>query len=257
MSIFDAIVLGIIQGLAEFLPVSSSGHLVLSEHLLGVKAPGVSFEVLIHIGTLASVLIYFRARLYTLVRSLFVRDMVAERKIVWYLILGTIPAGFAGVLLKEWFEKAFSNPTETSVALLVTGVILLLPKLRKRNDRDLSVGSVLTMGIGQAVAILPGISRSGTTIVSGMLAGVKPAEAAEFSFLLSIPAIAGAAVLKYKDLLSLPSTLVAPYTVAALVAFVFGLLAMYVVLTTVKRGKFSYFAYYCFAIGALGLYHFL
>jgi undecaprenyl-diphosphatase len=257
MSFFDAIVLGIIQGLTEFLPVSSSGHLVLAEHFLNVKMPGVTFEVLIHLGTLVSVLIYFRARLMRLVKALFVREMVYERKIILLLIIGTIPAGLAGILLKDWFEKTFSNPIETSIELIITGVILLIPKMFKTGNKGMSFGTSLIMGVGQAIAILPGISRSGTTIVSGMLAGVKPSEAAEFSFLLSIPAIGGAILLEAHHLLDIPSALVAPYALSTFVSFLFGLLSVYVVLTSVKKGKFDYFAYYCFAIGAVGLYHFL
>lgn len=257
MSLFDAIVLGIIQGLTEFLPVSSSGHLVLAEHLLNVKVPGVTFEVLIHLGTLVSVLIYFRTRIYRLVKALFVRAMVSERRIIFFLIIGTIPAGLAGILLKDWFEKTFSNPIETSVELIITGLILLIPRLFKPGNRSMNWGTSIIMGIGQAISILPGISRSGTTIVSGMLAGVKPSEAAEFSFLLSIPAIGGAILMEAKQLLDIPSALAVPYTVSTIASFLFGLLSVYVVLASVKKGKFDYFAYYCFAIGAVGLYYFL
>ncbi|PWB76399.1 hypothetical protein C3F09_00060 [candidate division GN15 bacterium] len=257
MNYIDAIILGIIQGLTEFLPVSSSGHLVLAEELLKVKMPGVTFEVLIHIGTLVSVLIYFRARIWRLVQALFNREMIGERRMLLFLVIGTIPAGFFGLLFKDLLEKTFSNPVETSVELIITGLILLVPKLFRAGNKGLSLGSTIIMGFGQAVAILPGISRSGTTIVSGMLAGVKPSEAAEFSFLLSIPAIGGASLLEAKHLLELQSALVLPYMVATLVSFLFGLLSVYVVLATVKRGKFDYFAYYCFAIGAFGLYHFL
>ena len=257
MNYLDAIVLGIIQGLTEFLPVSSSGHLVLAEHLLNVKIPGVTFEIIIHLGTLVSVLIYFRARLYRLVQALFDREMVGERRILLFLVVGTVPAGLAGVLLKDFFEKTFSNPVETSVELIITGLILLIPRFFRTGNKGVSLGTSLIMGVGQAIAILPGISRSGTTIVSGMLAGVRPSEAAEFSFLLSIPAIGGAILLEGKHLLEIQSALLMPYLVATIVSFLFGLLSVYVVLTSVKRGKFDYFAYYCFAIGALGLYHFL
>jgi undecaprenyl-diphosphatase len=256
MSYFDAFILGVIQGLAEFLPVSSSGHLVLAEELLRVKAPGVTFEVLVHLGTLASVLIYFRKQILTLVQSLFVRKMKRERMMVWYLILGTIPAGLAGVLLKDFFERMFSSPVQTSIDLIVTGFILLSLKFFKQGSKHLGIGSVIAMGIGQAFAILPGISRSGTTIVSGIATGTKPAEAAEFAFLLSIPAIAGAAVIKSRSMAGLESALVGPYLLAAAIAFIFGLVAVYAVLKSIKRGKLHYFGYYCFAAGLLGLYLF-
>jgi len=257
MSYFDAIVLGIIQGLTEFLPVSSSGHLVLGEALLKAKQPGVSFEVLVHIGTLLAVLVYFRVALWRLVQSVYTARMHDERRMIGLLILGTIPAGVAGLLLEDFFEAAFSAPAVTAAMLLVTGALLLATRFVPKGDKPLGWGSALVMGIGQAVAIMPGISRSGSTICFGLFSKVQPALAAEFSFLLSIPAIAGAAVLKYKELQNIPSTLIGPYAVGALASFAFGLFAVFAVLATVKRGKFEYFAYYCFAAGALGLYLFL
>lgn len=257
MSFLDALILGIVQGLTEFLPVSSSGHLVIAEALLKVKQPGINLELLVHLGTLLSVMIYFRAQIFRLIKSLFVKEMRQERRIILLLIIGTIPAGLAGVLLKDFFESTFSNPVETSIELIITGGILFLPRLVKAGTAGLTIPTVIWMGIGQAIAILPGISRSGSTIVAGMLAGVKPAEAAEFSFLLSIPAIAGAIVLGIPDMAAISSDLVMPYILATVVSFVFGLIAVYWVLSAVKRGKFEYFAYYCFAIGLVGLYLFL
>jgi undecaprenyl-diphosphatase len=256
MSYLDALILGIIQGLAEFLPVSSSGHLVLAEELLHVKVPGVTFEVLVHIATLASVLIYFRSQVFTLVKSLFVRKMKRERMMVWYLLIGTIPAGLVGVLLKDFFERTFSDPVQTSIDLILTGFILLTLKYIRQGSHHVKLGSVTAMGIGQALAILPGISRSGTTIVSGIATGTKPSDAAEFAFLLSIPAIAGAAVLKSRNMVALEPDLVGPYLFSAAVSFAFGLLAVYAVMKSVKRGKLHYFGYYCFAAGLLGLYLF-
>ncbi len=257
MSFLDALILGIIQGLTEFLPVSSSGHLVLAEAILKMKEPGITLELLVHLGTLLSVMIYFRSQIFRLVKSLFVREMAAERRIILLLIIGTIPAGLAGVLLKDFFESTFSNPVETSIELIITGGILFLPRLVKAGSAGLSIPTVIWMGIGQAISILPGISRSGSTIVAGLLAGVKPAEAAEFSFLLSIPAIAGAIILGIPDMADVAPELIMPYALAAVVSFIFGLIAVYWVLNAVKKGKFEYFAYYCFAIGLFGLYLFL
>jgi len=257
MTYFDALLLGILQGLTEFLPVSSSGHLVLAQEVLGVKQPGVSFEVLLHLGTLLAVLIYFRSQLALLVRSIFDANMKRERAIVGYLVIGTIPAGLAGLLFKDFFERAFSNPAITSLMLLVTGLILLSTRFFKTGGKRVGVLSAVIIGIGQAVAILPGISRSGTTIAAGMVSGVKPSEAAEFSFLLAIPAILGATVLKSKELLALTSDFLGQYLVGTVFSFLFGLVAVYVVLAVVRRGKLDYFAYYCFAAGAVGLYLFL
>ena len=257
MTYFDAIVLGILQGLTEFLPVSSSGHLVLTQAILGIKQPGVSFELILHLGTLLAVLLYFRTKILLLIRSLFNSSMITERKIIWYLIIGTIPAGIVGVLLDDFFEQAFSNPLMTSFMLLVTGGILLSIRLVKTGSKPVTLFSGLIMGIGQAIAIMPGISRSGSSIVAGILVGVKPGEAAEFSFLLAIPAILGAVVLKSKEFLALDTVLAGQYLVGMLCSFAFGLAAVSVLLSVIRKGKLDYFAYYCFAIGLMGIYLFL
>ena len=253
MTYWEAILLGIIQGLTEFLPISSSGHLVLTQELLGVKQPGVSFELIVHVGTLLAVLVYFRSRVWLLIRSVFDGQMKRERRIVLFLIVGTIPAGLAGVLLKDIFEEAFSAPLLTACMLFVTGMLLLSTRFVAKGEKPVGWVSALVMGVGQALAILPGISRSGSTIATGLLFGVQPREAAEFSFLLALPAIAGAVVLKLDDLMAVEAGLVGQYIAGAVAAFLFGLLAVYAVLATIRKGKFEYFAYYCFLAGAVGV----
>ncbi len=257
MSYFDAAILGILQGLTEFLPVSSSGHLVLAQAMLGVKQSGVTFEVLLHLGSLLAVLTYFRVRILRLIRSLFDSKMVAERKIVLWLIIGTLPAVVAVLLFKDFFEQAFSNPVMTSIMLFVTGIILISTGFFKKGAGNLTFLKALAMGAGQALAIIPGISRSGTTIATGMITGVEPSEAAEFSFLLSIPAILGAVVFKADELMAVEPSLMSHYLVGLITTFVASLFAVYAVLAVIKRGKFVYFGYYCFAAGAVGLYLFL
>lgn len=254
MTYIDVVVLGLLQGLTEFLPVSSSGHLVLSQLLLGVKQPGVSFEVLVHLGSLLAVIIYFRSRFRNLILSLFDSNKKSDRKTILFLFLGTLPAVVAVLFFKDFFEQSFSNSKLTSIMLIFTGIILLSSRFSKKGDKDISILAAIIMGVGQALAIIPGISRSGTTIVAGMHSGVKPSEAAEFSFLLSIPAILGAVVFKFDDLMLISSDLIFHYFVAILVTFLFSLFAVYGVLTIIKKGKFEYFAYYCFAAGAVGLY---
>ena len=257
MNVWEAMLLGLIQGLTEFLPVSSSGHLVLTGEILKVNDPSVSFEVMVHLGTLLSVLVYFRKRILTLVRAIWDKDLADERRIIWYLIIGTVPAGVAGLLLKDFFESAFSNPALTSAMLLVTGALLLATKFAPKDDKRLTWLTAILMGCGQALAIMPGISRSGSTIAVGLLARVNPSVAAEFSFLLAIPAIAGAAVLQLGDLNSLSASQLTPYLAGGAIAFVTGLIAVYAVLTAIRKGQFAWFSYYCFAAGALGLYLFL
>jgi undecaprenyl-diphosphatase len=257
MNYFDTIILGILQGLTEFLPVSSSGHLVIAEALLGVKMPGISVEVMLHLGTLLSVLVFFRARILRLIQALWTRSMVTERKIILFLIIGTIPAGVVGVLFKDFFESVFSSPALTSSMLFVTGAILLLTRFIHPGKKPLTPFRALIIGIGQSFAIMPGISRSGSTIAVGMLAGVEPSEAAEFSFLLAIPAIAGATVLQAGELFAMEPGMLAPILVGSVCSFLTGLAAVYAVLATIRKGKFAWFAYYCFAAGAVGLYLFL
>lgn len=256
MSYLDAIILGLIQGLTEFLPVSSSGHLVLSEHLLNAKMSGVIFELVVHFGTLMSVLVYFRKRIISLVRSIFIPSQEDERKIVLYLVIGTIPAVIIALLFKGYIEIAFELPIVTSIFLVVTGIILLLTALPKKSEKGISLIRSVIIGIGQAAAIFPGISRSGMTISAGLFAGVKPIVAAEFSFLLSIPAIGGAIVFKFRDILSLNSDFVGQYIAGAVVAFLSGLFAVYVLLDIVRKGKFRYFGIYCLIVGAFGIIYF-
>ncbi len=257
MSYLDAILLGILQGLTEFLPVSSSGHLVLAEHILGVKASGLTFELLAHAGTLLAVLVFFRRQVCELVRACFTPSMREERRMVMLLIIGTIPAGLAGSFLEKFFEDAFSNPLVTSCMLLATGALLLSTRFVPKREEKVTRKSALLMGLGQAVAIMPGVSRSGSTIAVGMLLGVHPSKAAEFSFLLAIPAIAGALVLRSRELLAMDAGRLGVYLTGTFFAFVFGLLAVYVVLSAIRKGKFEYFAYYCFAVGLIGLYLFI
>jgi len=257
MTYLDAAILGILQGLTEFLPVSSSGHLVLARALLNVEPGGITFEVLVHFGTLMAVVVYFRERILQLVQSLFNKEMKQERAVLAYLVIGTIPAGVVGLTLKEYFETAFSNQGVTSAMLLVTGLILLATRFVRKGNSRVGLSPAIVMGIGQAMAIMPGISRSGSTIAAGMFAGVEPSKAAEFSFLLAIPAILGATVLEFESLLLLEGRLLGKYLFGAGLAFLVGLFAVYAVLAVVRRGKFEYFAYYCFAAGAVGLYLFV
>jgi len=257
MGYIDAIILGLIQGLTEFLPVSSSGHLVLIEHLLHAKIPGVTFELMVHFGTLMSVLIYFRKRIIQLVRSLFVSGMERERMMVLYLITGTIPAVIFALLFRDLIEHAFSSPLMSSVFLVVTGLILLSTTMHKNGNKNIDIFGSLIIGLGQALAILPGISRSGTTISAGLLSGIKPVAAAEFSFLLSIPAIAGAIIFEYKEYSSINLDSIGQYAIGTILAFLSGLIAVYLLLDLIKKGKFKYFGYYCLLAGALGIYHFI
>lgn len=252
MTLLQAVFLGLVQGFTEFLPVSSSGHLALASHFLKVENPGLTFEIVLHFGTLLSVLVYFWRQLWALFLSLFNREMKNEHRQIGYLFIATLPAVVIGLSFKHQFESLSNQPRTVALLLCITGGILLLPRLiPKKSDHSVTLRSALIMGFGQALAILPGISRSGSTIVSGMLSGMNSSKAAEFSFLLAIPAISGAAVLSLADLESIDASLAFPYLVGGVVSFVSGLIAVYAVLSSIRKGKFEYFAYYCIAVGLI------
>ena len=270
MEIWQAIIVGIVQGLAEFLPISSSGHIVLTQYLLGIRdagaehQPNLAFEIILHVGTLVSVLIFFRKSLWKLVQSLYTKEMVEERKIILWLAIATVPAVIAALLFGDFFDAVPGKPVVVSALLIVTGLILFIPRLVKGGLAKISLPSAVVMGIGQAFAILPGISRSGSTIAAGLVSGVKAEKAAEFSFLMSIPAIAGGFVLTIKKGIdetgslsaALKACFSAPHIAGAIAAGIVGLLAIYLVMGAVKRGKLEYFSYYCFAAGISGIIYF-
>lgn len=258
MNILDAVILGLIQGLTEFLPISSSGHLVISKALLGLKTPGVTLEIWLHFGTLVAVLVYFRGKISILIQSLFkLRDDggTENRTLLLALVIGTIPAVVIGITFKPFIESLFAKPVFAAVMLLVTGLILLITRWAKNRALKVSIGRGFVVGAAQAAAILPGISRSGSTIACAMFLGIEPALAAEFSFLLAVPAIGGAFLL---DLVSSGAALFESdhfflYILGALVSFIFGLLSIHYLLKIIRRGRFFYFGFYCLVIGVVSL----
>ncbi|MGC6464120.1 MAG: undecaprenyl-diphosphate phosphatase [Akkermansiaceae bacterium] len=270
MEVWKAIVVGVVQGLAEFLPISSSGHIVLTQYLLGIREVGgehqedLSFEIILHVGTLVSVLVFFRKSLWALTESLYKKEMVEERKMILWLGVATVPAVVATLLFKDFFDSVPGKPVWVSAFLIGTGLILFVPRFVKGNLEKVGLPSSVIMGIGQAFAILPGISRSGATIAAGLASGVKAEKAAEFSFLMSIPAIAGGFVMTMKDQIektgsvggAIDSCFNGPYLAGAAAAAVVGLFAIFLVMGAVKRGKLEYFSYYCFAAGIAGIIYF-
>lgn len=263
MGLVESIVLGLIQGLTEFLPISSSGHLVIFENLLGVQGGDLVFEVLVHFGTLVAVLIYFRQRLFDIVRSFLKsplgHNLLSEEsknfKLGWFLVLGTIPAAVIGLGLEDYIELAFESPRWSSGMLLVTALILFSTRWAKREEGRLNIARTIVIGLAQAMAVMPGISRSGATISAGMFSGMKKSEAAEFSFLLSIPAILGATMLKIPEFISKidNTALVVNYLAGAIVAAVVGYLSIAFLMKIIKKGKFFYFGLYCAVVGILGI----
>lgn len=256
MTLLQAIILGLVQGITEFLPVSSSGHLVLAQQFLGVKDQGITFEVLVHFGTLLSVVAYFWKELWRMLISIwppFKEEHAADRRMILLLGLASIPAAMVGFSpLEGIFEGVYEKPEVVALLLLITGVILFIPRCftGSRGEKSVQWRSAIVMGLGQAFAILPGISRSGSTIVAGMLSGVRSSRAAEFSFLMAIPAIAGATVVKLRHLGNVDSTLMSYYAIGTVAAFASGLVAIYSVLALIRRGRFEYFGIYCLLAGS-------
>ena len=266
MSLFQALILGVLQGLTEFLPVSSSGHLVLGQHLLNVQNPEMlSFDVYVHFGTLISVCIIFRQDIGRIVLSLWhalrTRTLKSAYETDEYVrlglavLVGTIPAGIIGVMFHDQIAETFKDPKLVAVDLIVTGLILFLTRFtRGVKPKRLGVASGFIVGLAQSVAILPGISRSGTTISTGLFLRLSPAMAAKFSFLLSIPVIAGAAILESKTVLRQGMEMgYGPFIVGLIAAAITGYFAIKLLLRIIERGRFSWFAFYCFAVGIAGL----
>jgi len=239
---------GLIQGLTEFLPVSSSGHLVLIPALLGFEEPSLAASVMLHLGTLLAVVAYYRT---DLLRLLHLRRDSEARRILLLLAIGTVPAALVGLTLHGPVETVFSEPWLVAVALMVTGAILLFSLLVGKGVRRLAEGrwtDGVVVGLAQAFALLPGISRSGMTIAAGMAQGFQRKEAARFAFLLSIPAIAGAALLDGMDLVErggFTSDLLLGMAVAAVV----GYLAIAGLIRVLVRVGLLPFALYCLAFG--------
>jgi undecaprenyl-diphosphatase len=262
LSLLEAILLGIVQGLTEFLPISSSGHLVLGEFLLKVKFDDISFEVFLHLGTFFSVIIVFRQTVWSILKevwfrakSVFVRDVSLSGdeywRLFWLLVVGSIPAGIAGVLFKDYIELTFSSVVFVAVMLLITGVVLFLTPFFKAVRTKLNFADAFLVGLAQALAMLPGISRSGLTISTGIFKGLDRSKAAEFSFLLSLPAVFGASLFELSEVsggANFAQDLLI-YFIGAVTAFVVGYLAIRFLLNVIKKGKFQYFGYYCLTVG--------
>ncbi|RPH92724.1 MAG: undecaprenyl-diphosphate phosphatase [Calditrichaeota bacterium] len=269
MQIVKAVILGIVQGITEFLPVSSSGHLVLAKHLLQLQEQGIEFEVFLHFGTLLAVLTVFRkdimnliAGFFSLFTPQFYHDGMQSRfrsdayfRLLVFIVLASVPAGVVGLLFEDQIEAFFSQPRLTSINLIITAVILTLTLLARKNSRELSLKNTFIMGIAQAVAILPGISRSGSTISAGLYQGVKSEEAARFSFLLAVPAILGATLLHALKMIEagFSGEQFMALAIGMAAAYLAGLLAIESMLALVRRGKLFYFAPYCLILGILGL----
>lgn len=249
MGWLESIVLGIVQGLTEFLPVSSSGHLVVVPAVLGWDQPELTFDLVLHLGTLFAVVFAFREDLWILARGLFGKgdDPRTARRLVWLLLLASIPAALAGVLLGGFFEDRFEDPLATCFELVATALLLLGAEWlirRGEGHEPIEEKRAGIIGVAQAVAILPGISRSGSTIAAGLVTGVPREEAARFSFLLAIPAIAGAVATKVPDVVDGSFEVTGPVVAGFLAAALVGWLSIEWLLRYVRTHSFVPFAVY-------------
>ena len=262
-SLVPAVLLGLLQGLSEFLPVSSSGHLALAQSLIpGFSQPGVLFDVTLHIGTLVAVCIYFWQDLRGMALSLFSSgrgDAAASRRMLWLLIAGSVPTAAIGLLFRKQFEAMFSDVYGVGVWFIVTGALLFLTDRVSTRGRELSAMGLLdalVIGVAQGLAIIPSLSRSGATIAAGVFLGLERGLLVRYSFLLSIPAVAGAFVLelvthRHEALEGFDPL---AYGVGTLAALVVGYWSIGVLLNMTRSRRLSVFAYYCWAVGGLALF---
>jgi len=254
----QAIILGIVQGLTEWLPVSSSGHLALVQIAMGLQVP-VFYDAVLHLGTLTSVFAVYRKDIANVVRSIFGRDRAEGpypqgRRMLWLVILGTIPTAAIGLAFRSSFEYSFYDPLLLGAGFIVTGAFLLITKFLKAGSKKLGPGDAVLIGVGQGLSIFSSISRSGATVAAGMFRGVEREQLVRYSFLLSIPAILGAVLVDVvtaddQQRAELYSVGTESYVAGAVVSALVGYASIRVLIRTVISGKFYLFAFYCFVVG--------
>lgn len=267
MTIFQALILGIIQGLTEFLPISSSAHLVLTPFLLGWNIPTEQifpFDVLVQIGTIVAVIIYFWKDLFNIIKAFMIglwkRQPFSDpqSRMGWYIILATIPAGLFGILIKDVVESAFNSPIATALFLYGTACILIVCEIIGKRERlldSLTWKDALFIGFSQVLSLFPGISRSGSTIAGGMARHLKRPDAGRFSFLMSIPVMLAAGLLSSVDLINVPnlSSFLPVILTGLITAAVVGYLSIHWLLSYLNRNSLKIFAFYCIALASITL----
>jgi undecaprenyl-diphosphatase len=254
MSVLEAILLGIVQGFSEFLPISSSGHLVLLQKIFGIQEGALTFDIALHLATLTAVVVVYWRKLLEVLKRPF-------SKLPVYIVLGTIPIGILGLLFNDMIERFFETGATLGVGFIFTGIILMLAENAGKKERDLEkmkVSDPLLIGTAQAVAMLPAVSRSGMTISSALALGIERKTAADFSFLLSIPAILAAVVMDaYKIMKTGENTLIAigaaPIVLGMLFAAATGFFAVKAMIKLIQNRRLKYFSWYLWVLGALVL----
>ncbi len=266
MSLIEAIILGIVQGFTEFLPVSSSGHIELVKAIQNTEIEeNLLFTVFLHLATAFSTIVVFRKDLVQIIKGILSFKWNEETKFAWYVVISMIPAALVGLFLKDQIEEFFDrNILLVGFMLLLTGALLFISDRVKNNQtKELDTKKSAIMGIVQAIAILPGISRSGSTIVAGVLLGLPRNKAARFSFIMVLPLILGAGAKSFKDFLDLSegaqaSSPIFEMSMGFIAAFISGLFAIKWMIKLVENSRLSWFAYYCFIVGVVAVsYSFL
>ncbi len=254
MSVIKAIILGIVQGLTEFLPVSSSGHLVLLQKIFGIEEGALTFAIALHFATLIAVLVIYRKKIFEMIKKPF-------SKLPMYIVLATIPVAIFGLLLDDLIESFFETGTTLGVGFIFTGLILLYADnagKKARKLEEMTIKDPLVIGASQAIAMLPAVSRSGMTISTSLLLGIERKTAADFSFLLSIPAILGATVVDIYKIIKtgenvFSSISIGSFVIGMIFAGIAGFIAIKFMISLIERQKLKYFSYYLWGLGALVL----
>jgi undecaprenyl-diphosphatase len=264
LNLSTAIMLGIVQGLTELFPVSSSAHLVILQSFLpDFHQPGVAFDATLHLGTLIAVFFYFRVDIWKMLKAILPQqstessaDILTLRKFILFLIIGTIPAAFFGLLFKDYIHGVFESAPAAAFFLIITGFLLFFSdkiKDARRDEKDMNLADSILIGLAQAVALLPGISRSGATITAGIFRKLNRTAAARFSFLLSLPAVSGAVILESRYFNQIPSSEIQLYFVGLICAALAGLISLKLFFLVIREARLKFFAYYCWIFGLFTL----
>ncbi len=246
-TLLEIVILAVIQGLTEWLPISSSGHLVIAQKYLGLNLPLI-FSVMLHIGTVTVVLVAFRKDIADILKALIKRDFETEEgRIALFIAVGSVPIALIGFILHDFFEALYNNLLAVGLALLTTGIILFFSEKRKGN-RKLGILDSLIIGLAQAVAIIPGVSRSGVTVATGLFRKIDKVTAFKYSFLLSVPAVIGATVLESREL-AVGNVNLIPLFIGAIISMIVGFASLKLLQKILIKEKIHLFAYYCWIVG--------
>jgi len=252
MDLVQAVVLGMVQGLGEFLPISSSAHLVLCPWLFNWEDPGLTFDIALHLGTLIAVVLYFWKDWINIIHKGLTKPKETEGRLLWYLVLATIPGAAIGFLLEHKAETIFRNPVLIAVMLIIMGVLLFWVDKKGKKETDvehISLKTSFLIGLSQALAIIPGVSRSGVTMTAAMALGMTREGAARFSFLLSAPIIFGAALIKVPKIIANPAMVDIPFITGMAVSCIFGVASIGFLLRFIQKKTFLPFVIYRLALG--------